>query len=51
MFPHVSDVILVGHSMGGALAVHTALGEKPVNNLVRYHLNKSLYNLEFLSPF
>ncbi len=28
------DVILVGHSMGGALAVHAALGEKPIPNLV-----------------
>ena len=29
------DVVLVGHSMGGALAVHAALAEKPIANLVR----------------
>lgn len=28
------DVVLVGHSMGGALAVHAALQERPIGYLV-----------------
>jgi pimeloyl-ACP methyl ester carboxylesterase len=32
------DVILVGHSMGGALAVHAALQERQIGYLVDYFL-------------
>ena len=37
--------------MGGALAVHAALSEKPINNLVCNHclIILSLYSLSFLS--
>jgi pimeloyl-ACP methyl ester carboxylesterase len=38
-----SDVVLVGHSMGGALAVHTALAEKAVPNLVSETLENKLF--------
>ena len=42
------DVVLVGHSMGGALAVHAALAEKPIPNLVR---NKYIHTSKACTVF